>query len=207
MASWSQHDNSLAFLGLLKSKAYQCGCPGGRVGRHAGEGRESKRLNIYPCPSCWVAQPCLTLSPHALQHARLLCPPPSPWVFSNSCQLVGYASQPPRTLLPPSPFAFNLSQHQGLFKELALCIRWPKSQSSSFSIGPSNEYSDWFPLGLTSLISFDIKYTNDNSTTIFHLESSINQMRRVKYCPKAEKYCFSPSFICVCQLTELSVLS
>ena len=126
-----------------------------------------------------------SLSPHALQHARLLCPPPSPWVFSNSCQLVGYASQPPRTLLPPSPFAFNLSQHQGLFKELALCIRWPKSQSSSFSIGPSNEYSDWFPLGLTSLISFDIKYTNDNSTTIFHLESSINQMRRVKYCPKA----------------------
>ena len=27
---------------------------------------------------------------------------------------------------PRSPFAFNLSQHQGLFHELALCIRWPK---------------------------------------------------------------------------------
>ena len=44
-------------------------------------------------------------------------------------------------LLSPSPPAFNLSQHQGLFSELALCIRWPKYWSFSFSITPSNEYS------------------------------------------------------------------
>ena len=38
-------------------------------------------------------------------------------------------------------------------KELALCIRWPKSWSFNFSISPSNEYSglisfrtDWFDL-------------------------------------------------------------
>ena len=37
--------------------------------------------------------------------------------------------------------------------ELALCIRWPKYWSFSFSIHPFNEYSDWFPLRLTSLIS------------------------------------------------------
>ena len=36
--------------------------------------------------------------------------------------------------------------------ELALCIRWPKYWSFSFSISPSNEYSDWFPLGLIGLL-------------------------------------------------------
>ena len=33
------------------------------------------------------------------------------------------------------------SQPQGLFNNSALCIRWPKYWSLSFSISPSNEYS------------------------------------------------------------------
>ena len=37
--------------------------------------------------------------------------------------------------------------------ESALHIRWPKYWSFSFSISPSNEYSGWFPSGLTGLIS------------------------------------------------------
>ena len=37
--------------------------------------------------------------------------------------------------------------------ESALCIRWPKHWSFSFSISPFNEYSAWFPLRLTGLIS------------------------------------------------------
>ena len=36
--------------------------------------------------------------------------------------------------------------------ESALHIRWPKYWSISFNISPPNEYSDWFPLGLTGLI-------------------------------------------------------
>ena len=52
---------------------------------------------------------------------------------------VGDTIQPSHPLLSPSP-AFNLSQHQGLFhNESALCIRWPKHWSVSFSINPSNE--------------------------------------------------------------------
>ena len=31
--------------------------------------------------------------------------------------------------------------------ESVLCIRWPKYWSFSFTISPSNEYSDWFLLG------------------------------------------------------------
>ena len=36
--------------------------------------------------------------------------------------------------------------------ESTILIRWPKYWS--FSISPSNEYQDWFPLGLSGLISF-----------------------------------------------------
>ena len=64
---------------------------------------------------------------------------------------VSDAIQPSHPLLSPSPPAFNLSQHQGLSNELALCISWPKYWNFSFSISPSNEYSglisfrtDWF---------------------------------------------------------------
>ena len=55
--------------------------------------------------------------------------------------------------LPPSPPAFSLSQHQGLFQCNHLHIRWPKDWSFSFNISPSSEYSglisfriDWFDL-------------------------------------------------------------
>ena len=51
---------------------------------------------------------------------------------------------------PLSPFAFSLSQHQGLFQWVALHMRWPKYCSFSFSISPSNEYS--------GLISFRIDW-------------------------------------------------
>ena len=63
------------------------------------------------------------------------------------------AIQPSHSLSSPSPPAFSLSQHQGLFRESALHIRWPKYWGFSFSISPSNEYSglisfrmDWLDL-------------------------------------------------------------
>ena len=41
----------------------------------------------------------------------------------------------------PSPPAPNPSQHQSLFNESTLHMRWPKYWSFSFSIIPSSEYS------------------------------------------------------------------
>ena len=65
---------------------------------------------------------------------------------------VGDTIQPSYPQLPSSP-AFNLSQHQVFSNESALYIRQPKYWSFSFSISPSNEYSQsWFPLELTGLI-------------------------------------------------------
>ena len=66
---------------------------------------------------------------------------------------VGDTIQPSHPLLSPSPPALNLSQHQGLFNESALHIRWPKYWSFSFNISPSNEHPglisfrmDWLEL-------------------------------------------------------------
>ena len=95
---------------------------------------------------------------HGLQHARLLCPSISPEFCSDSCWIESVVLSNHLifhcTLLPlPSIFPSirgSLSM-RGFSSELTLCIRWLKCWS--FSISPSNEYSEWLPLGLTSLIS------------------------------------------------------
>ena len=51
------------------------------------------------------------------------------------------AIQPAHPLSSPSPPAFNLSQHQGLFQWVSSSHQWPKYWSFSFNISPSNEYS------------------------------------------------------------------
>ena len=65
----------------------------------------------------------------------------------------GDATQTYHPLLSPSSPPFNLSQHQGLFNESALLIRWPKYWSFNFNISLSKEHSrltsfrmDWFDL-------------------------------------------------------------
>ena len=88
------------------------------------------------------------LQPHKLQHARLPCLSPTPKACSNSW--VGDAIQPSPPPSSPSPPAFNLSQHQGLFQWVSFSHRQPKYWSLSFSISPSSEYSE--------LISFRIDW-------------------------------------------------
>ena len=101
-----------------------------------------------------VAQSCLTLChpmdcsmPGLPAHCQL------PEFTQTHVHWVGDAIQPSHPLLSPSPPAFNISQHHGLFQLVNLRIRWPKYWSFSFSISPSNEYSglisfrmDWLDL-------------------------------------------------------------
>ena len=101
-----------------------------------------------------VAQSCLTLQPHGLQHTRPSCPSPTQGVYSNSCPLSQWyhpttASSVHPPFLPPSIFP-SISVFSN---ESVLCMRWPKYWSFSFSISPSNEYSglisfrmDWLDL-------------------------------------------------------------
>ena len=98
-----------------------------------------------------------SLQPHGLQHARLPYPSPSRGACSNSCPLNQWCLQPSQPLLSPSPLAFNLSQHQGLFQWVSSTHQVAKILEFQLSISPSNDYSDWFPLGLTSWISLQSK--------------------------------------------------
>ena len=66
---------------------------------------------------------------------------------------VGDAIQPSHPLSSPSPPAFNLSQHQGLFQWVGSSHQVAKVLEPRLSISPSNEYSgmisltiDWFDL-------------------------------------------------------------
>ena len=53
---------------------------------------------------------------------------------------VSDAIQPSHPLSSPSPPAPNPSQHQGLFNESSLHIRWSKYCGFSFNISPSDEH-------------------------------------------------------------------
>ena len=57
-----------------------------------------------------------SLQPHGLQHTRLPCPSPMPELTQTHVHQVGDAIQPPHPLPSPSPPAFNLPQHQGVFQ-------------------------------------------------------------------------------------------
>ena len=66
---------------------------------------------------------------------------------------IGDAIPPSHPLSSPSPPAFSLPSIRVFSSESALCIRWPKDWSFSFTFSPSNEYSglisfttDWFDL-------------------------------------------------------------
>ena len=112
-------------------------------------------FNLFVSLCCSVTQLCPTL------HNTMDCSMPGFPVHHQLLELtqthihrLGDVIQPPHLLSSPSPPAFNLSEHQGLFSsESSLHITWPKYWSFNFSISPFNEYSglisfriDWFDL-------------------------------------------------------------
>ena len=112
-----------------------------------------------------VAQLCLTLWPHGLQHARPPCPSPTPRACSNSCPSSpsgwhqdGWMPSNHLILCHPLLLLPSILPSIRVFSsESVLHIRWPKDWSFSFSsIFPMN-IQDWFPLGWTSWISLQSK--------------------------------------------------
>ena len=95
-----------------------------------------------------------SLRPHGRQHKRPPCLPPNPSSLLRlmSIELVMPSNHHvlchPLLLLPPIFPSIRVFSN-----ESALCIRWPKYWSSSFSISPSSAYSglisfrmDWLDL-------------------------------------------------------------
>ena len=112
-----------------------------------------KKVSFTSVQFSAVTQSCLTLCdpkdcsmPGLPVHQKLS-------KLTQSCvHWTGDAIQPSHTLSSPSP-AFNLSQHQGPFQWVSSSHQVAKYWRFSFSISPSNEYSDWLPLGWTGWIS------------------------------------------------------
>ena len=104
-----------------------------------------------------------SLRPHGLQHTRLLCPLPSPRVCSNSCPL----SQWCHPTILSSVVSFSSCLHFFLASGSFPMKRWPKYQSFSFSISPSNEYSvlisfriDWLDLAIQETLESPFQHHN-----------------------------------------------
>ena len=92
-----------------------------------------------------------SLQPHELQHAWLPCPTPFSGVCSKSCPLSQWCHL---ILCQPLLHLSSVLPSIRVFSNgSALCIRWPKYWSFSFSISPSNEHPglisfrmDWLDL-------------------------------------------------------------
>ena len=99
-----------------------------------------------------------SLWPHGLQHARLPCPSPTPGACSNSCLLSRWchptisSSVIPVSSCLQSFAASGSSPMSQFFVSAGQSIR----VSASVSVLPMN-IQNWFPLGLTDLISLQSK--------------------------------------------------
>ena len=109
-----------------------------------------------------------SLQPHKLQHTRPPCPSPTPRAYSNSCPLIWWChpaisssvvpfSSCPRSF--PASGSFPMSQ---FFASGGQSI----GVSASASVLPMS-IQDWFPLGLTDLISLQSKWLSRIFSTVW----------------------------------------
>ena len=98
-----------------------------------------------------------SLRPREWQHTRPPCPSPFPGVHPSSYPLNQWCHPTISSSVALFSFCLPSFPASGSSNQSALQIRWPKYWSFSFSISPSNEYSGWFPLGWTGLISLQSK--------------------------------------------------
>ena len=126
-----------------------------------------------------VAQSCLTLQPHGLQHARLPCPSPT---SLSLLKLMSFESVIPfkhpirHPLLPPSVFpSIRVFSNKSV-----LHITWAKYWSFGFSIRPSNEYSglisfrmDWLDI---LAVQMTLQHHSSKGSILWHSAFFIVQL-------------------------------
>ena len=101
-----------------------------------------------------VAQPCLTLWLHGLQHARPSCPSPTPGACSNSCPSRWWYHPTFSSSVVPFSSCLHSFPASGSFLRSPFFISGGQNIAASASalVLPMN-IQGWFPLGLTGLIS------------------------------------------------------
>ena len=99
-----------------------------------------------------VAQSCLTLWPHGLQHAGPPSPSPTPGVYSNSCPSSQWCHPAISSSVVPFFSCLQYFPASGSFPLSQLLTSGGQSigVSASGSVLPMN-ILDWFPLGWTWL--------------------------------------------------------
>ena len=99
-----------------------------------------------------------SLQPRGLQRARLPCPSPTPGAWSNSCPLSWWCHPTISSSVVPLSSCLQFFPASGSFPRNWLFASGGQSigASASASFLPMN-IQDWFPLGLTGLISLQFK--------------------------------------------------
>ena len=116
-----------------------------------------------------------SLQPHEQRHTRPPCPSLSPRVCPRSCPSNSWCH--PTTSISVTPFSFCLQSFpaSGSFPMTWLFVSGGQriGVSTSASVLPMN-IQDWFPLGLTGLISLQSKRLSRvfSSTTVQSISSS-----------------------------------
>jgi len=109
-------------------------------------------VSVFNLLSCSVTQSCMTLS------NPMDCSVPGFPVLHHLPDLVSVMPSNHLVLCHPLLLLPSVFPSIRVFSsKSALCLRWPKDWSFSFSISPSNEYPELISLGLTDLISLQYK--------------------------------------------------
>ena len=123
--------------------------------------RKGLRRLQYHQFSCSVVYECL--STHGLQHARLPCPTPTPRACSDSCPSSQWC-HPTISSSIDSSSCLQSFPASGSFQMSQFFVSGGQNIgfSVSASVLPMN-IQDWFPLGLTGLISLKSKDSQKSS--------------------------------------------
>ena len=116
-----------------------------------------------------------SLWPHGLQHTRLPCPSPTPGACSNSCPLSRWCHPFISSSVAPFSSCPQSFPASGSFLMNRLFVSGGQSigASASASVLPM-KIQDWFPLGLTSLISLLSKGLSRVFSSLLHnLKASV----------------------------------
>ena len=128
-----------------------------------------------------------SLWPHARQHARLPCPSPKPGACSNSCPWSQWCHPTISSSVIPFSSCLQSFPASGSFP-----ISWlfaSGSQSIGASTSPSvllMNIQDWFPLGLTGLISLQAKGLCIEP--LYHLFSCLNMWHLLPARVQTDRY-------------------
>ena len=105
-----------------------------------------------------------SLWPHELQHTRLPCPSPTPRACSHLCSSSWWCHPTISSSVIPVSSCLQSFPASGSFPMSQFSASGGQSTGTSTSVLPMN-IQDWFSLGLTGLISFSPRDTQESSPT------------------------------------------